>query len=111
MIPRPVKGSFAWPGRQHLSVRDRILLEARSTGDLFRAFGMLDGDIESQVGDISYLILDWSWLHDPKWHGKFWSYHSAFLRDPTNSYSKQIKWQGRIPRTDAVSDVIAALLN
>ena len=109
----PRKGVFPWPGRHKLSVRDRILLESRTTQELFSAIGEIEGDVESTLGRLKYLVSDWMWLHDAKHRARFpdnYSIHNNFLN--TNaSYRKKMQWKGLTPGTDMVLDWWRALTN
>ncbi len=115
MILKPVKGTFPWPGRDRLSPRDRLLLESRTVEELFQGLGRLDAasDLESVLGFFEFLIMDWRWLHDVGFralHPGYYSRHAAFLRQ-LRSYGDSIGWRGPIPRTDAVSDCVASMMN
>lgn len=108
----PSEGRFPWPGRERLTVRDRILIEARNTNELIHAVCSLP-EHEATIGDISYMMLDWMWLHDAKFQEdcpEYSSYHSSFLRTSPD-YAKQIAWKQPIPATDAALESWRSLAN
>lgn len=100
-------GKFQWPGRELLPQRERLLLEARSMRDLvISGTADLDGDLESVLGYLEYLIDDWRWLHDPArrvFHPTNYSHHKWLLRNSPD-YRAKIKWSGPIPSSDLVLD-------
>jgi hypothetical protein len=110
----PKKGSYAWPGREALDERTRVLLEARTIEELMDATSVLEEEnLESVLGYWAYLQADWRWLHDAKFrkkNPKYFSLHSASLREGGH-YLRSTKWRGEIPKTDSVSEYLDHLTN
>lgn len=110
----PKKGSYAWPGRENLDDRTRVLLEARTIEELMDATSELEAEnLESVLGYWAYLQADWRWLHDAKFrkkNPKYFSLHSASLREGGH-YLRSTKWRGGIPKTDSVSEYLDNLIN
>lgn len=110
----PTKGSFAWPGREELDERTRVLLESRSLKELMRATGEVDVEnLESVLGYWEYLRNDWRWLHDAKFRRKNPNYKSAHISALRGGghYLRSTKWRGAIPETDSVSGYLDAMRN
>lgn len=118
--PRPVvvvvpkKGSYAWPGRELLDDRTRVLLESRTLDELLDATNALEAEnLESVLGYWEYLRADWRWLHDAKFRKRHPNYHSrhvASLR-AGGHYLRSTKWKGGIPSTEGVSEYLDLLGN
>lgn len=118
--PRPVvvvvpkKGSYAWPGRELLDDRTRVLLESRTLSELMDATSALEAEnLESVLGYWEYLRADWRWLHDAKFrkrHPNYRSKHAASLR-AGGHYLRSTKWKGGIPNTEGVSEYLDLLGN
>jgi hypothetical protein len=110
----PKKGSYAWPGRETLDDRTRVLLESRTIEELMDATSELEAEnLESVLGYWAYLQADWRWLHDSKFrkkHPKYISLHNASLREGGH-YLRSTKWRGGIPKSDAVSEYLNLLTN
>ena len=110
----PKKGSYAWPGRETLDDRTRVLLESRTIEELMDATSDLEADnLESVLGYWEYLQADWRWLHDTKFrkkNPKYFSLHNARLRQGGH-YLRSTKWRGGIPANDSVSDYLNLLKN
>lgn len=109
----PPKGSFPWPGRERLSHRDRLLLESRNFKELIDATGSVPGNLESSLGYLEYLLMDWEWLRSPKHQAepqKYSSYHSWHLRS-WPEYAKNIQWQGKIPTNDSALESWTSFYN
>ena len=57
------KGSFEWPGRHALTVRERLLLESRSVRELMTAAAQFPGPLVGALDDLHY---DWRRLRIPE---------------------------------------------
>lgn len=105
----PKKGSFAWPGRENLDDRTRVLLESRNLDELMDATSAIEAEnLESVLGYWEYLRSDWRWLHDAKFrkrYPKYRSKHVAHLR-AGGHYLRSTKWKGNIPSTEGVSEYL-----
>lgn len=110
----PEKGAFAWPGRDTLDERTRILLESRTLKELAFATGNLPAEnLESVLGFWEYLQADWRYLHDPEFRARnpdYFSWHNASLREGGH-YLRETHWKGDIPHTDSVTDYLELLRN
>lgn len=110
----PKKGSYAWPGRDMLDDRTRVLLESRTLHELMDATSALEAEnLESVLGYWEYLRSDWRWLHDAKFRKKnpnYRSKHAARLR-AGGHYLRSTKWKGDIPSTEGVSEYLDLLGN
>ncbi len=114
VIEVPRKGSYAWPGREKLDERTRVLLESRTLEELAYATGEIEVEnLESVLGFWEYLQADWKWLHDPEFreeNPEYFSWHNASLREGGH-YLRSTHWVGSIPATDSISDYIDLLRN
>ena len=110
----PKKGSYAWPGREFLDDRTRVLLESRTLDELMDATSTIEVEnLESVLGYWEYLRSDWRWLHDAKFRKRYPKYHSkhvASLR-AGGHYLRATKWKGDIPSTEGVSEYLDLLGN
>lgn len=114
VIELPPKGSYAWPGRDKLDERTRILLESRTLEELMYATGVIEAEnLESVLGFWEYLQADWKWLHDAQFrkdNPDYFSWHSASLRE-RGHYLRETHWKGGIPRSVGVSEYLDLLSN
>ena len=110
----PKKGSYAWPGREMLDDRTRVLLESRTLDELMDATSELEAEnLESVLGYWEYLRSDWQWLHDAKFRKKnpgYLSVHVMSLREGGH-YLRSTKWRGGIPSSDGISEYLDLLCN
>ena len=71
IVQIPERGSFAWPGRDRIDERTRVLLESRTMDELMDMTGTVEAEnLESVLGYWEYLQDDWRWLHDAEFRRK-----------------------------------------
>lgn len=114
IVQIPERGSFAWPGRERIDERTRVLLESRTMDELMDMTGTVDAEnLESVLGYWEYLQDDWRWLHDPEFrrtHPDYVSMHTTALREGGH-YLRSTKWRGGIPTSEGVSEFLDSMRN
>lgn len=98
-----VKGPCPWPGRERLTDRERILIEAPTVMDVLLADDV-KGDLDVALGFGEYLMEDWYKLRGPDnlfcCRGQ-WSTHKRMLRT-CPQYAKAVGWPSERPQNEAI---------